>query len=143
MRSNIALDALPGESAAPPGSEFCTAQDMERRFAEFPSALENTLEISERCQLILPLGERHYPKITLPQGETALERLQKLAEAGANKRYGKITPDITQRLEKELQVIGERDYAPLFLIVQEIFGTGFLSGYRCFVQVHDPQRAYL
>jgi len=128
IRLNTQLDTLPPEAAAPLGSEFCSAQEINKRFAAFPNAIRNTLEIAERCQVTLPLGERHYPKVALIQGETALERLHKLAEAGAKKRYGKLTLEITQRLEKEIQVIGERGYAPLFLIVQEILDFARKSG---------------
>ena len=101
---------------------------MQKRFREFPTALENTKVIAERCQFKLPLGARHYPEIQLPPGESALDRLQNLAEAGAKFRYGHLTPEIETRLQKELGVIGERGYAPLFLIVQEILTFARKSG---------------
>ncbi len=128
MRLNMPVDGLPAEAFAPIGSEFCSPQEMENRFVEFPAALKNTHEIAQRCHLELPLGIRHYPQIQLPPGETALERLRTLAESGARLRYGKLTPEIQKRLEKELLVIGERDYAPLFLIVQEILDYARKTG---------------
>lgn len=128
MRLNTRLNALPAEAPAPIGSDFCTSQEMAKRFVDYPTALDNSLEIAERCKLELPLGKKHYPKIHLPPGVSALDRLRQLAETGAQSRYGKLTPHIRTRLEKELNVIGERDYAPLFLIVQEILTYARKSG---------------
>ena len=128
MRLNSQSDALPAEAPAPIGSHFKSSEEMAKRFSNYPTAVENTLEIAQRCQVELPLGKRHYPEILLPPGENALDRLRKLAQSGAQSQYGKITTEIQSRLDRELQVIGERDYAPLFLIVQEILAYARKSG---------------
>ncbi|HBX68298.1 MAG TPA: hypothetical protein DEH25_02625, partial [Chloroflexi bacterium] len=94
MRLNCRIEAVPQDQLAPPQAHFHTAAEFQARFAAFPAALSNITEITERCNLILPLGEAHYPEIGLHPGETADSHLRKLAESGAQTRYGSLTPEI-------------------------------------------------
>ncbi|HEX9616188.1 MAG TPA: DNA polymerase III subunit alpha [Anaerolineales bacterium] len=120
IRLNRGLDQVPDRECAPEGSYFKTAAEMGDLFAGYPAATAATHEISSRCQLELPLGVPHFPAIQLPAGSPADEVLQRKAQDGAIRLYGQITPEIAGRLEHELRVIGERGYAPLFLIMEEI-----------------------
>jgi DNA polymerase-3 subunit alpha len=115
-------------ASAPVGSFFTTGDCMVHRFEELPKAITNTQEIAERCNLELPVGIPHFPEITCQNGETAISILRRLAERGAVKKYGKITPQIRERIDHELQVIDSRGYAPLFLIVQDIMEFAQKSG---------------
>jgi DNA-directed DNA polymerase III PolC len=128
MRLNCPLSEVPAERPAPAGSEFLDGQSMAERFAYYPEALAATLEIAERCRLELPLGVPRYPAIDLPAGLTANAALRAEAEAGAVQLYGEVTPAIRARLDHELEVIGARGYAPLFLIMQEILNYARESG---------------
>ena len=56
----------------------------------------------------------------LPAGQTAIQILRQKAENGARKRYDQIDSRIQERLDHELQVIEEKGYTPLFLIMEEI-----------------------
>ncbi len=120
IRENCRLSDLPAGEAAPSGSSFLGASEMQRRFAEFPEALQATQEISERCQLVLPLGVAHFPEIPLPAGKTSDAVLREKAEIGASRLYGRITPEIRSRLDHELATIDELGYAALFLVMEEI-----------------------
>jgi len=120
MRLNARLSESPADASAPSGCYFTSGEEMARRFADYPEAIANTWEISQRCNLQLPLGIPHYPEIPLPPGKNALELLRERAEDGAKALYGSITKSIRQRLKHELKIIGERGYAPLFLIMAEI-----------------------
>ncbi len=62
MRLNTPLDALPADVPAPAGSEFCSSQQMAEKFSKYPSALENTFEITKRCQFELPSGKASLSK---------------------------------------------------------------------------------
>jgi len=120
MRLNCQITNVPPECVAPAGAHFLSSSEMEARFTAYPSALANIQVITERCNLALPLGQPHYPAMALPPDESADSHLRKLAEAGAESRYGEITSQIRIRLDHELEIIAARNYAPLFLIVQEI-----------------------
>lgn len=94
-------------------------EEMARRFADVPEALENTLKIAERCEVELDLHAHHLPKFEVPTGESPEEYLEKLAWEGVQARYPEITPEIEERLRYELDVIQKMGYAPYFLIVQD------------------------
>ena len=128
MRLNCRLSELPSDAPAPSGSHFASEEEMAARFADYPQAIYNTMEIAERCNLELPLGVPHYPEIPLPPAKTALDILNERAEVGAKEQYGTITKNIKQRLKHELKVIGERGYAPLFLIMAEIMAFAREAG---------------
>lgn len=51
---------------------------MYSAFVEIPEALKNTLQIAERCNFKLRLGEHKLPKYNVPQGYTAEEYLKNL-----------------------------------------------------------------
>ena len=119
IRKNTPLKGLSLENA-PDHAYFTTPAEMATLFAAYPEALANTLEIADRCTLELPLGIPHYPELSLPPGKTALAVLSERAEHGANILYKTLTPDIQARLDHELSIIGNRGYAPLFLIMAEI-----------------------
>lgn len=68
-----------------------TSQEMSELFKEIPQAINNTLEIAEKCNLKIKFGELHYPKFTPPQGLTQEDCLRKLLLYGLEKRYGLIT----------------------------------------------------
>ncbi len=99
---------------------FASPQDMYERFKDFPEAVENTLEVAEKCSLNLDLKTWHYPKFQLPKKEKSPEDyLRKKVEEGAKKIYGNITPEIQERIDYELHIINHKKYADYFLIISD------------------------
>jgi len=128
IRLNIPRDRVSAEALAPAGSHFLTPDEMQERFKDYPAALAATHEIADRCHLELPLGVQHYPQVSLHFGLSATEQLAQRAKTGAEKLYGTLTPALEDRLTHELNVINERGYAPLFLIVEEILTHARATG---------------
>jgi DNA-directed DNA polymerase III PolC len=108
----------PGDTA-PPNAYFAPQDEVVNRFVHFPQAISNTVEISERCNLDLPIGEPHYPSLPEISGSPA-DQLRQKAYAGAARFYGEVTSVIQERLDYELSVINQAGYSPLFLIMQDI-----------------------
>lgn len=100
-----------------------TAEEMEALFDHCPEALENTLEIAERCNLELPLGHYHLPQFDPPEGRTLEDYLRELAFEGLKRRIAergiKDPRPYQERLERELEVITSMGFAGYFLIVQD------------------------
>ncbi len=92
-------------------------QQMRQLFPDYDRACDNTLAIADRCNVELDLKKRHAPRYEPPDGTTAEEFLTKLCYQGAEKRYGKITDQIKDRLDRELDVIESKGFASYFLIV--------------------------
>jgi DNA-directed DNA polymerase III PolC len=122
IRFNQPITALPPTAFPPPGSHFTNPEEMQARFSDLPIALAATEEISDRCQLVLPLDTPRFPQVHLPAGQTAIQALLLKAERGAIERYGQIDARVRDRLDHELSVIERKGYAPLFLIMEKIIG---------------------
>jgi DNA polymerase-3 subunit alpha len=96
---------------------FRSPQEMKALFKDNIEAINNTLEIADRCNLELDFSRVHLPHYKTPEGKDKDEFLKELCLAGLNKRFQEITPQITQRLEQELKIIKERGFVSYFLIV--------------------------
>ncbi len=120
IRLNTPLSRLPPGSSAPESAFFLGTLEMQGRFKGFPAALAATQEIASRCAFELPLGKANFPQVPLPDGLTASQFLRLKAESGAARIYGRITPQIRERLDHELEVIANRGFEPIFLIVEEL-----------------------
>ncbi len=95
-------------------------EEMRSLFPDFPDAVDNTLDISQKCDVQIELGKWYFPNIDLPQGKTARQALQELARNELPHKYAKVTQDITERLEFELEVICSKGYAPYFLMMADM-----------------------
>ncbi len=94
-------------------------EEMQEQFSDIPDALENTLKIAKKCNFEMELGNWYFPKFKLPKGKTPEDALKELVYKCAKEHYGKLTPEITDRLEYELDVINPKGYAAYFLIMYD------------------------
>jgi DNA polymerase-3 subunit alpha len=102
-----------------------TPEEMHALFAELPEALNNTLVVAEKCNLLLEFGKLRFPVYHPPEGITREKYLRQLCEEGLQERYGidwkapKNTGEkaIIERVEYELKVIEKTGFVSYFLIV--------------------------
>ncbi len=64
-----------------------SAEEMKARFADTPEAVENTLEVAEKCNLEIEFGKLHYPVFHPPEHFTREGHLRKLLAEGLFRRY--------------------------------------------------------
>ncbi|HZT43752.1 MAG TPA: DNA polymerase III subunit alpha [Chthonomonadaceae bacterium] len=96
------------------------AQEMQTLFRETPFAVEQTLEIAERCDVDLEFGRCPLPSPGIPEEYTPHEYLTKLAEEGIERKYGGKAPDkVYERLKYELDVIQTTGFSQYILIVRD------------------------
>ena len=79
---------------------FKTQAEMAALFADLPGALENSVEIARRCNLVLELGKPRLPNFPTPDGMTIDEFLAAEASAGLELRLAHLFPDEAVRAEK-------------------------------------------
>ena len=106
-----------------------TADQMAVVFKDHPEALENTLLIAERCNVVIPKGQNHMPVFGVPEGFTLddyfehvaregfaqrLPRLQQLASTGQLRHT---IDEYARRLDYEVEMIKRMGYSGYFLIV--------------------------
>src|SRR6185436_15284840 len=95
-----------------------TPEEMSRTMAAWggDGLLAPTLEIAERCNVVLDLDRIHLPRFD-EAGDDSFGMLRRLCEEGMLERYGTVNQRLRDRLEFELQTINEMGFADYFLIV--------------------------
>jgi DNA polymerase-3 subunit alpha len=96
---------------------FKSPDEMARDFAVQPDALRRTLEVADRCDVTIELGQILLPEFPTPEGRDSFDYLVELCEKGLARRYERVTPELEERLRFELKTIREMGFADYFLIV--------------------------
>jgi error-prone DNA polymerase len=97
-----------------------TQSQMLHLFEDHPDAVHRTREIADRIDFSMDEIGYTFPDFPVPAGETMDSLLRKHAEKGAVWRYGSITPTVSEKLERELNLIEKLELAGYFLMVWEI-----------------------
>ena len=96
-----------------------SADEMWDRFAELPEALTNTMKIAEACNVELVLDQRILPHFEVPEGHTARSYLHERCTAGLGILYPDADAAAKERLEYELDVIGDMGFSSYLLIAAD------------------------
>lgn len=96
---------------------FKPEEAIKKAFGDIaPSAMTNTLEIAEKCNVELDFNQVHLPQYNPPEGLTREACLEKLVNEGLRKNYAKIDQPLKERVKHELQIIQNSNYTSYFLI---------------------------
>lgn len=95
-------------------------QKLADHFPHCPDAIANTEAIARECAFRGPDTATVMPIYHGLTKEGAQALLRRKAYDGALRRYGSISRVVEERLEKELAQIGLKNFAPYFLVVEEI-----------------------
>ena len=108
---------------------FKSKVQMCELFSDLPGAIENSLEIAQRCSLELDLGNPQLPNFPTPSGVSLEQFLEQQATDGLDKRMRRIRRgDIEEavisqayrdRLKFEIDTIVNMGFAGYFLIVAD------------------------
>lgn len=91
--------------------------EMANLFPDDIQALKNTLEVAEKCNFGFEYGKYKFPRYVPDNGDEPIVYIRKLIDKGIEKKYGKETPEIRERIEEELHVIETQKFVEYFLIV--------------------------
>ena len=113
-----------------------TPEEMHELFAEVPEALQNTLAVAEKCNLLLEFDKLRFPAYQPPDGFTREQYLRHLCEQGLRARYDiewKKPKDpreksIIDRVEFELKIMEKTGFVSYFLIVWDFVHFARSSG---------------
>jgi len=142
-----------------------TEEEMCELFADIPEALQNSVEIAQRCNLNVRLGESFLPNFPIPEGDTIESYFIRVSKEGLDKRLELIVPldsenaaqrrqPYYERLDVELGVINTMGFPGYFLIVADFIqwskdneipvgpgrgsGAGSLVAYALLITDLDP-----
>jgi DNA polymerase-3 subunit alpha len=146
-----------------PDQYLKSPQEMSALFADLPELLENTLELSKRCNLELGFGKYFLPAFPVPAEHTLDSFIRSLSHEGLVARLtaheaapGFVREDYIRRLDTELGVILQMGFPGYFLIVADFInwakkndipvgpgrgsGAGSLVAYALGITDLDPLR---
>ncbi|MBU3637465.1 DNA polymerase III subunit alpha [Polynucleobacter sp. es-MAR-4] len=145
---------------------FLSQEEMEKRFADLPVALANSVEIAKRCNLSLTLGQPRLPDFPTPPGITLDDYLLQQSEIGLKRHMERNFPDPEERAKEEaryherlvfeVKTIAQMGFPGYFLIVADFInwaknngvpvgpgrgsGAGSLVAYSLGITDLDPLR---
>ncbi len=110
---------------------FKSSEEMKKLFTDLPEAILNIQEVIGKIEPFELARDVLLPKFDIPEkfkveedrndggkrGENSY--LRHITYQGAEKRYGEITSEITERIDFELQTIENSGYPGYFLIVED------------------------
>lgn len=112
-----------------------SGEQMCELFADIPDAIDNTLELAQRCNIEMRLGTYFLPNYPVPDDETLDTWIQKQSREGLEERLaknplapGKTREDYFERLEFELDTIIKMGFPGYFLIVADFIQWGKNQG---------------
>jgi len=133
-------------------------EEMEKNFSDLPEAISNTKKVADLCNIEIKLGQWYFPPVDLPKGKTAAQALREKTLKGAKEKFTKITPEIKERINYELDVIEKKGYPSYFLLFSQIVefcdsvgittntrgsAAGCFVSYSCGITTVDPLRFHL
>jgi len=119
---NLLLSRLPKDLQTTPDEIIYTKPEMYAAYNSYPHIIKNTEEIISNCSIDFEYGKfsnknlKHYTDSVV--NDIAMLREQCIA--GINYRFSNPSKEVMLRVEKELQVIGDMQFASYFLINWDI-----------------------
>jgi error-prone DNA polymerase len=95
-------------------------QSMIDQFPHAPRATLNTLEVAERCRMSWDFDRIIFPCFEQMTDREAYETLYRATVEGCRRRYGKLTRAVKERIDYEMKIIREKNFAHYFLVVADI-----------------------
>jgi DNA-directed DNA polymerase III PolC len=131
IREGLRVEDLGTAAQANAEQRLRSEDEMRRIFADHPDAVDRTLEIAARLQFDIRSLRYEYPS-EIADGESASDRLTRLAKKGLEWRYPEGIPERAQKqLDHELRLIAKLNYEPYFLTVHDIVAFARSRGILC------------
>lgn len=131
VRATRSMDELDGWLPVHGSAHLRSGAEMTRRFRRYPGAIENGLRIAAECAFPLRRAKPALPRTELPDGSTPMQHLRRLVWHAVPRLYPRLDADGRARIERELNVIEEKDFPGYFLIVHGIVEEARRRGILC------------
>ncbi len=128
---NLLLSQLPKSEQTSPDEVMLKMDTLYSTFEEYPTLIANTERILNTCTISFEYGKfsnknrKHYTKSL----EGDLELLRTECEKGLKYRYQNPSDVVIKRMNMELQIIGQMNFASYFLINWDIIQYAQRCGY--------------
>ena len=131
VRAVRSMDDLDGWLPSHGSAHLRSGAEMTERFRRYPGAISHGLRIAEESAFELRRARPALPKQKVPEGHTPMSWLRHLVWEAVPARYPRLDEDGHARIERELNVIEEKDFPGYFLIVHGIVAEAKDRGILC------------
>jgi error-prone DNA polymerase len=132
IRERTTIDALGFRRERHMDRNLKSPEEMERRFAAFPDAIQASADIADLCRFDLGEIQYQYPYEQVMQGRTAQQALAALTDRAARRMFPQGLPSqYRKQIDHELRLIDQLGYAPYFLTVNAIVAESRRRGILC------------
>jgi len=116
MDLNTLISKLPESEQACRDDQFLRPEEIEKAYKEMPELVRQAEALLETCSWKIEFGTSKNRRSFYPTREEDIAKLRELAMEGALFRYGVCDEVILARMEKELDLIIQKDFVSYFLI---------------------------
>jgi len=131
VRARRSLTELDGWLPASGAAHLRSGEEMAARFARYPGAISNTVEVADELSFRLRTARPGLPKQEVPPGHTPMSWLRELVTSAIPSRMPQLDDPGRDRIERELAVIEQKDFPGYFLIVYDIVRYARSQGILC------------
>lgn len=117
---NTLLSKLTPSDYCHPADVMIAEHELRERFRDYPLIVVNTEALIARCTADFDFKQKRNKKNYTQNNGTDMQLLTRLAQQGLERCYGKSNKVAATRIEKELKVIGDLEFAGYFLITWDI-----------------------
>ena len=106
----------------PPEYYIKSAEEMESLFLDYPESINNSVNISNQCNVEIPMGKLYLPKFPIPkesETDNPDDYLEEICKKSLIEKYNSKNEEPNQRLKYELEIIKKMGFASYFLITQD------------------------
>lgn len=133
IRARRSLAEMDGWLPAWGAASLRSGAEMALRFARYPGAVARSVVLADQLAFDLQKATPRLPKQGIPDGQTPSSWLRVLTERGFERFYRGTPHEVRarERIEHELRVIEEKDFAGYFVIVHDIVDFARSQGILC------------
>ena len=132
IANNTLLSKLPKEEQADETEKLRPYTLLKEEFKHFDSLIERAEQLFSECAIHFSFGDDATPQNLQSytgRKKDDLQLLRQLCADGLDYRYPTITDEIIERIEKEIEIIAEKDYLSYFLITWDFTTYARSKGY--------------
>lgn len=120
VRAVRSMDDLDGWLPSHGGAHLRSGAEMAARFRRYPGAISHGLDLAAASAFPLRRARPALPQQKVPDGHTPMSWLRHLVWEAVPTKYPNLDDEGHRRIERELDVIAEKDFPGYFLIVHGI-----------------------
>ncbi|GCD78963.1 DNA polymerase III subunit alpha [Schleiferia thermophila] len=117
---NCLLSKLPAEAQASPELRVLSTEELRATYQTFPQLVTQQEKVLDSCCFHYTFGQMQNKQIFTTDAEGDWHLLQRITEEGLVRRYGRETPELRSRLQKEYDIILQKGFVSYYLIAWDI-----------------------